>query len=99
MCIRDSYDPDDPEKMYVEGDRATLGAEVLYAVLGVTLLVPVSYTHLLVLGAGAGQRVQLFDNGHQLRHNGIQIGAGPLFQCFGQNGVVGVGAGLCDRCV
>lgn len=33
------YDPDDPEKMYVEGDRATLGAEVLYAVLGVTLLV------------------------------------------------------------
>lgn len=33
------YDPDDPEKMYVEGDRATLGAEVLYAVLGVILLV------------------------------------------------------------
>ena len=33
------YDPDDPEKMYVEGDRATLGAEVLYAVLGVVLLV------------------------------------------------------------
>lgn len=33
------YDPDAPEKMYVEGDRATLGAEVLYAVLGVTLLV------------------------------------------------------------
>ena len=29
----------DPEKMYVEGDRATLGAEVLYAVLGVALLV------------------------------------------------------------
>ena len=33
------YDPDDPEKMYVEGDRATLGAEVLYTVLGVALLV------------------------------------------------------------
>ena len=33
------YDPDAPEKMYVEGDRATLGAEVLYAVLGVALLV------------------------------------------------------------
>ena len=33
------YDPDDPEKMYVEGDRATLGAEVLYAVIGVALLV------------------------------------------------------------
>ena len=31
--------PDAPEKMYVEGDRATLGAEVLYAVLGVVLLV------------------------------------------------------------
>ena len=28
-----------PEKMYVEGDRATLGAEVLYTVLGVALLV------------------------------------------------------------
>ena len=50
----------------------------------------------LILGAGAGQCVQLFDNGHQLGHHGIQIGAGPLFQCFGQNGVVGVGAGLCD---
>ena len=33
------YDPDDPEKMYVEGDKAVLGAEVLYAVLGVVLLV------------------------------------------------------------
>ena len=33
------YDPDDPEKMYVEGDRATLGSEVLYAMLGVVLLV------------------------------------------------------------
>ena len=33
------YDPDATEKMYVEGDRATLGAEVLYAVLGVVLLV------------------------------------------------------------
>ena len=32
------YDPDDPEKMYVEGDRATLGAEVLYAGIGVALL-------------------------------------------------------------
>ena len=33
------YDPDAPEKMYVEGDRATLGAEVLYTVIGVALLV------------------------------------------------------------
>ena len=48
----------------------------------------------LVLGAGACQRIQLFDDGHQLRHHGVQIGARPLFQCFGQNGVVGVGAGL-----
>ena len=31
------YDPDDLEKMYVEGDKAVLGAEVLYAVLGVVL--------------------------------------------------------------
>ena len=50
----------------------------------------------LVLGAGACQRIQLFNNGHQLRHHGIQIGAGPLFQCLGQNGVVGVSAGLGD---
>ena len=48
----------------------------------------------LVLGAGAGQCVQLFNDGHQLGHHCIQIGAGPLFQCLGQNGVVGVGAGL-----
>ena len=33
------YDPENPEKMYGEGDRATLGDEVLYAVLGVALLV------------------------------------------------------------
>ena len=50
----------------------------------------------LVFGTGAGQFIQLFDNGHQLGHHGIQIGAGPLFQRFGQNGVVGVGAGLGD---
>ena len=33
------YDPENPEKMYVEGDRSVLGAEVLYAVLGAALLV------------------------------------------------------------
>ena len=33
------YDPDDPEKMYVEGDRAVLGAEILYAAIGICLLV------------------------------------------------------------
>lgn len=33
------YDPEDPEKMYVEGDRSVLGAEVLYAVVGAALLV------------------------------------------------------------
>ncbi len=33
------YDPEDPEKMYVEGDRSVLGAEVLYFVLAVVLLV------------------------------------------------------------
>ena len=47
----------------------------------------------LVLGAGAGQCVQLFNDGHQLGHHCIQIGAGPFFQRLGQNGVVGVGAG------
>ena len=33
------YDPKDPSKMYVEGDRSTLNAEILYAMLGVVLLV------------------------------------------------------------
>lgn len=33
------YDPEDPEKMYVEGDRSVLGAEALYFGLAVVLLV------------------------------------------------------------
>ena len=33
------YDPEAPEKMYVEGDRSVLGAEVLYFCLAVVLLV------------------------------------------------------------
>ena len=33
------YDPDDPAEMYVEGDKSVLGAEVLYIVLGIVLLV------------------------------------------------------------
>lgn len=33
------YDPDAPEKMYVEGDKSVLGAEALYAGIGVVLLV------------------------------------------------------------
>lgn len=33
------YDPDAPEKMYVEGDKSVLGAEVLYGCIGVALLV------------------------------------------------------------
>ena len=33
------YDPDDPEKMFVEGDKSVLGAELLYAGIGVALLV------------------------------------------------------------
>ena len=32
------YDPEDPEKMYVEGDHAVLGAEVLYFALAVVLV-------------------------------------------------------------
>ena len=32
------YDPEDPEKMYVEGDKAVLGAEILYFGLAVVLL-------------------------------------------------------------
>lgn len=32
------YDPENPEKLYVEGDRAVLGAEVLYFGLAVVLL-------------------------------------------------------------
>ena len=33
------YNPDDPSEMYVEGDKSVLGAEVLYIVLGIVLLV------------------------------------------------------------
>lgn len=33
------YDPEAPEKMYVEGDKSVLGAEALYAGIGVALLV------------------------------------------------------------
>ena len=33
------YNPEDPSEMYVEGDKAILGAEVLYVVLGIVLLV------------------------------------------------------------
>lgn len=32
------YDPEDPEKMYVEGDCSVLGAEILYFCLAVVLL-------------------------------------------------------------
>lgn len=32
------YDPQDPEKMYVEGDKAALGAELVYLALGAALL-------------------------------------------------------------
>lgn len=32
------YDSDHPEKLYVEGDKAVLGAEILYFVLGAALL-------------------------------------------------------------
>ena len=33
------YDPEAPEKMYVDGDKSVLGAEALYAGIGVALLV------------------------------------------------------------
>ena len=33
------YNPDAPAEMYVEGDKSVLGAEVLYVVLGIVLLV------------------------------------------------------------
>lgn len=32
------YDPDHPEKVYVEGDRAVLGAEIIYYALAALLL-------------------------------------------------------------
>ena len=59
-------------------------------------VVPVDDGQTLVGGAGAGQRVELFNDGHELWHDGVQIGAGPLFERLGQNGVVRVGTGLCD---
>ena len=33
------YDPETPEKMYVEGDKSVLGAGALYAGIGMALLV------------------------------------------------------------
>lgn len=33
------YDPDHPEKLYVQGDKAVLGAEVVYYVLTAALIV------------------------------------------------------------
>lgn len=36
------YDPENPEKMYVEGDKSVLGAEILYFCLGIALLVLMS---------------------------------------------------------
>ena len=37
------YNPDSPDEMFVEGDKAVLGAEVLYVVLGVVLLALLGY--------------------------------------------------------
>ena len=37
------YNPDSPDEMFVEGDKAVLGAEVLYVVLGVVLLALLVY--------------------------------------------------------
>ena len=49
-----------------------------------------------ILRAGAGQGVQLFDDGHELGHHLFQIVPGPLFQGLRQNGVVRVGTGPGD---
>ena len=57
--------------------------------------VPVDDGKALVCGAGSDQRIQLLNDRHELGHNGFQIGAGPLFQCLCQNGVIGIGAGFC----
>ena len=37
------YNPESPDEMFVEGDKAVLGAEVLYVVLGVVLLALLGY--------------------------------------------------------
>ena len=60
-------------------------------------ILPVDDGKAFVRGTGASQRVQLFNNRHQLRHNSIQIRTRPFFQRFSQNGVVGICAGLCDN--
>ena len=57
-------------------------------------LLPLEYGHLGVGMGGAGPRVQLPDDGHQLGGNLLNEGEGPLLQRLGQDGVVGVGAGL-----
>ena len=47
-----------------------------------------------ISGAVAGDLIQLFDDGHQLGYDLIQVAARPLLQRFCQDGVVGVGAGV-----
>ena len=50
--------------------------------------------HPAVAAALAGPAVQLLDDGHDLGGHRLDIVQGPLFQGLGQDGVVGVGAGL-----
>ena len=47
-----------------------------------------------IIGALFGGSIQLFNHRHQLGHNFVQIAARPGFQRFGQDGVVGVSAGV-----
>ena len=50
--------------------------------------------HPVVAAALAGPAVQLLNDGHQLGRHRPDVVQRPLFQRLGQNGVVGVGAGL-----
>ena len=47
-----------------------------------------------IIGALFGGSIQLFNHRHQLGHNFVQIAARPGFQRFGQDGVIGVSAGV-----
>ena len=57
-------------------------------------LVAVDDIHPLVMIIPSYPRIQITDDGKQMRHHLLQIGDGPLLQRFRQNRMVGIGTGL-----
>ena len=83
------------EDLGVEGGHAVHRVAVVDVHVGHVHPAPVIQdSHPAVAAALAGALVQLPDDGHDLGGDGLDVIQGPLFQRLGQNGVVGVGAGL-----